>query len=303
MRGRATRVALPALIVLVLVAVVAVAATGSVPRGSNDSRAPSATLLDTLFTLWIVAVVAGGILLVYGLLQRQAIARQIALGGYPRVSILAWVAFASFLAVAVWAFTKWRPRGFNNAEEESVFGNPGQPIQPTPDDPTLTAYEPSVSWLPIAAVAALVVLAALAYVVSGRRGRTARQPRTELADELAEALGDALDDLHAEADPRRAIIAAYARLERVLSANGVARQDSETPDEYLARVLRDLELRRDAIGRLTDLFGQARFSHHHLDSTMKESAIGALEQVRDELRALGERTPTVEPSTPQAAAT
>jgi len=115
--------ALPALVVLVvvLVGVVAVAATGSIPDGSNSSRTPSATLLDMLFTLWIVAVVAGGILLVYGLLQRQAIARQVASHRYPRVSVLAWVAFWSFLALLVWAFTRYRPRGFNPVDEEPPF--------------------------------------------------------------------------------------------------------------------------------------------------------------------------------------
>ena len=46
-------------------------------------------------------------------------------------------------------------------------------------------------------------------------------------------LDETLDDLRAEADPRRAIIAAYARLERVLAANGVPRT-AETSDEYLA---------------------------------------------------------------------
>ena len=75
-------------------------------------------------------------------------------------------------------------------------------------------------------------------------------------------------------------------MERILAANGVARRPSETPDEYLARVLGDLELTPGAIGRLTALFTQAKFSHHDVDSTMKEAAIGALEQVRDELRTL-----------------
>jgi len=301
-RGRATSVALPALVVLVLVGVVAVAATGSIPDGSNSSRAPSATLLDMLFTLWIVAVVAGGILLVYGLLQRQAIARQMAVGGYRRVSILGWVAFAGFLAIAVWALSKRRVRGLNVFTEESVFGRPGQASPPT-DDKTLTPYEPSVSWVPIVVVVALVVVAALAFVVSTRRSRVTRDPRTELARDLAGALDDALDDLRAEPDPRRAIIAAYARLEHVLASHGVARLGSETSDEYLVRVLHELELPPGAISRLTELFAQAKFSHHHVDSTMKESAIDALEQIRDELRVLAERAEAPTPHTSQAATT
>jgi hypothetical protein len=287
-------------LIVVLVAVVAVAATGSVPTGSNASRTPSATLLDMLFTLWIVAVVLGGVLLVYGLLQRQAIAQQLARGGYPRVSMIAWVVFATFLAIAVWMLSRRRPHGLNVFEEESVFGRSGR-IPSTPGGRSQTPYEPSVSWLPIAFVVGLVVVATIAYLVSARRARGRRDPRAELAGDLAGALDDALDDLRAEADPRRAIIAAYARLERVLASNGVARHASETSDEYLARVLRDLELRPDAIGRLTELFTQAKFSHHDVDSTMKESAIGALQHVRDELRAMNDPARASEPHTSRAA--
>jgi hypothetical protein len=294
-------VALPALIVLVLVAVVAVAASGSVPRGSSASRPPSTTLLDTLFTLWMVAVVAGGVLLVYGLLQRQAVAKQLATLGHPRVSAVAWIVFFGLLAVLVSAFWRWHPRGFDVIDEERPFGGPGK-LATTTDTP-LKPYEPSVSWLPIAAVVVLVVAAAIAYVVSARRSRPARDPRTVLAEDLASALDDALDDLRAETDPRRAIIAAYARLERVLSANGIARHASETSDEYLARVLHDLELRPEAIGRLTELYTQAKFSHHDVDSTMKDSAIEALEQVRNELRALNEQPHAPESQAPRAATT
>jgi hypothetical protein len=97
-------------------------------------------------------------------------------------------------------------------------------------------------------------------------------------------LDDTLDDLRAETDPRRAIIAAYARLERVLAANGVRRRTSDTPAEYLRRVLHDLELEPVAVERLTALFTRAKFSQHDVDTTMKEDAIEALERVRDELR-------------------
>jgi uncharacterized membrane protein YidH (DUF202 family) len=293
-RGRAGGAALPALVVFALVAIVAVAATGSVPRGSNESRAPSETLLDTLFTLWIVTIVAGGILLVYGLLQRQAIAKQVARSRYRRVSVVEWLALWTLLVVVVWAFTRRRPHGFSPANEESPFGAPGEPVQPTPDDKTLIPYEPSVNWVTIAVVVALVA-AAIAYVVASRRARQPRDHQGELAEELASALDDALDDLRAETDPRKAIIAAYASLERVLAANGAPRIRSETADEYLVRVLHDLELTPEAIGRLTALFTQAKFSHHAVDTSMKESAIAALEQVRDELRALRDAPPTVEP--------
>ena len=294
MRGRAGSAALPALVVLALVAVVAVAATGSVSRGSTESRAPSDSLLDTLFTLWILALVAGGVLLVYGLLQRKAIAREVASGRYPRFTLTSFLAFVGVLVLVFWLFRNWKPEGRALFDEGGVFG-PGN-VDPTRPDETesLRRYEPTLSWLPVVVVAGLVLTAAIAYVAASRRSRGPRPPR-ELAEELAATLDDALDDLRAEADPRRAIIAAYARLERVLAANGSSRAPAETPDEYLVRVLRDLELTPDAIGRLTGLFTRAKFSHHALDAEMKESAIAALEQVRDELR-----SPRVAQATPEA---
>ena len=63
----------------------------------------------------------------------------------------------------------------------------------------------------------------------------------------------------------------------------------ETPDEYLARILHDLALDARAVERLTALFTRAKFSHHDVDGAMKEEAIDALEQVRDELRLARER--------------
>ena len=301
MRGRATSVALPALIVLVLVAIVAVAATGSESRGSSATRAPSRTLLDALFTLSLLAVVAGAILLVYGLFQRKEIARQMASGRYPRFTLVGFLAFVVLVTAVVSLFK--RPWDLSNANEDGVLG--GRDVVPvTPGDTEpVDRYEPHLSWITIAALVGLVVAAGVAYVISGRRARRARDPRVELAQDLAGALDEALDDLRSEADPRRAIIAAYVRLERVLAASGIARRAFETSDEYLVRVLQDLELRPDAIGRLTELFTQAKFSHHDVDSTMKESAIEALGQVRGELRALNEGPPAPEPQIPRAATT
>ena len=148
--------------------------------------------------------------------------------------------------------------------------------------------KPSITWVPTAVILGLVLTAVIAYFVAERRARRERTPRAELAEELAAALDDALDDLRAETDPRRAVIAAYARIERVLASSGIARRPAETSDEYLARVLRDLALGSDAIARLTSLFTQAKFSQHEVDTAMKEEAIDSLERVRDELRDTGE---------------
>ncbi len=59
---------------------------------------------------------------------------------------------------------------------------------------------------------------------------------------LADVLEETLDDLRAEIDPRRAVIAAYARMERALAAFGLPRSPSEAPDEYLQRIFVDLDV-------------------------------------------------------------
>ena len=213
---------LPALVVLGLVAVVAIASTGSTPGGSSETRPPSESLLDTFFTLGLVGVVVGGVLLLYGLTQRKAIAREVAKGRIPRFGLLSTLALLGFFtAVTYWRFRNWEPPA--PAEEEGDFAFPGPtPVPTTPEQEQLAPYEPSVC------------------VASDRRRRRTRRRRDRrvrrlgtpraraagararhLAEQLADVLDETLDDLRAEADPRRAIIAAYARLERVLAANGV----------------------------------------------------------------------------------
>jgi hypothetical protein len=286
-------VVLPALVVLALVAVVAIASTGSTPGGSDDTRPPSESLLDTLFTLGLVAVLAGGVIAVYGLMQRKAIAREVASGRYHRTSIVAFLAFFGvFMAFSYWRLESWTPAAPPEEETDRAF--PGTtPVPTTPAEEQLAPYEPSVSWLPIAVVVGLVLAGVVAYVVAERRARRGRGSRKALEEQLAVVLDETLDDLRAEADPRRAIIAAYARLERVLAANGVPRRASETSDEYLPRVLRDLALDSKAVERLTALFTRAKFSQHDVDNAMKEEAIGALEQVRDDLRLARESAESV----------
>jgi hypothetical protein len=286
MRGRAAHVALPALVVLALVAVVAIAATGSTPSGDGRAQPPSETLLDAIFSLGLVAVVLGGVLLVYGLTQRKAIAREIASGRYHRTSLVSFLAFFGvFLLFSYWRLSDWDPQSPEEAQERAFPGETPEPTIPEASPESDPApYEPSVSWLPIAVVVGLVLAAAIAYVVAERRAQRGRGSGETLAEQLAIVLDDTLDDLRAEADPRKAVIAAYARFERVLAANGVPRHAAETPAEYLSRVLHELELDRGAVERLTALFTRAKFSRHDVDTAMKEEAIGALEHVRDELR-------------------
>jgi Domain of unknown function (DUF4129) len=148
-----------------------------------------------------------------------------------------------------------------------------------------------IRWLPIALVGTTVALA-LAYLVARRRYRLrAAEELTDeqLADELALLVDDTLDDLRAEPDPRRAVIAAYARMERALAAYGLPKRSFEAPLEYLDRIAGELHGRlpsaRRLVFELTHLFEQAKFSLHAIDAGMKEDAIATLTRLRDDLRA------------------
>jgi hypothetical protein len=135
----------------------------------------------------------------------------------------------------------------------------------------------------------LAVLAALGVVALGARRRQ-RQPIPSVRSVASQAAVSAaldlsLDDLRREPDLRKAIIAAYARMEVALGVAGLQRRPSEAPLEYVARALGELETSADAIQRLTDLFEWARFSQHEPEPSTRDEAVDALVVVRDELRA------------------
>lgn len=140
-------------------------------------------------------------------------------------------------------------------------------------------------WEPVIVIAALGAAAGVALLAGSRsRSRASDLADEEFADALAAVLDEALADLRAERDPRKAIIAAYARMERLLGAHGVPRRPSEAPFEYLARVLLELQVSSSSVFDLTELFERAKFSPHEIDLGMRDEAITALAAVRDELR-------------------
>ena len=284
MRDNAARALFPALVALALVAVVAVAATGSTSSGTTDVRAPSEGLVDTVFSFMLVLLVLGGVLFVYGLTQRKLIAEEMAKGRYRRISFVGFAVF--MLALTLLAYV--RLRDWKRPEVQDELGERAFPRgipPPTETRDPQSAYEPEFAWLPIVVLAGVIVLAAVVWAWKERREERRVDDEEAVARAVSAVLSDTLDDLRAEKDPRRAVIAAYARLERVLAAHGLGRRPSETPQEYLHRLLPRLELERGSVRRLTDLFTRAKFSTHRVDAAMKQEAIDALTTVRDELSA------------------
>jgi hypothetical protein len=280
--SRVARVGGPVLLVLALVAIVSVAARGSTSSGSAASNAPGDTLLDTIFSLLLLLAVAWVAISVFSVVRWREHEFSAPKRRNDIRAIATLLAFGFALALYV------RERGWHLAftpqqtpldRSDGGAGVPGFDAGPDP------GYRFQFAWLPVVAALVLAALAVAALVIANRRANPS-SAQAELAEELALTLDLSLDDLRAETDPRRAVIAAYARLERVLAAHGEPRQDADTPEEHLARVLGHLDVDRRAVRRLVDLFVQAKFSQHDVDARMKDEAIGALEQVRDELRAV-----------------
>jgi ABC-type nickel/cobalt efflux system permease component RcnA len=139
-------------------------------------------------------------------------------------------------------------------------------------------------WELAVALGGLVGLGAAFVLVRERRALSRERGEQTEVDELIRAVETTIEDLRSERDPRRAVIAAYANMERMLGAHGHARRRAEAPFEYLARILRELNVRESAVRSLTRLYEYAKFSSHEIDAGMKEEAISALMAVRDDLR-------------------
>jgi hypothetical protein len=135
----------------------------------------------------------------------------------------------------------------------------------------------------IGMVIAIAVVVAL--TLPARRKRSARaQPedRTRLAALLA-SLAAGSEALNADGEPRAAIIACYAAMERGFAAAGSAPAVADTPAEVLARATRAGLIRPGPAQTLTGLFRRARYSTHPMTSADSRVAADALTQMRSDL--------------------
>jgi hypothetical protein len=313
MRGRLNRpLVLAVAAVFVLVAVVAVASTGSTPGGTGDTRKPHEMLLDTFFSLGLIALIPAAAIFIYGLMQRKEIAEEMASGRYRRAStvgLLIFVGVATGLICLLRRNDKLLP--FDSFGGTFGFGPNGDVVGRDPSQTDADAYRAEFAWIPVIVILGLIAACIAAFAIASRRRRQSLRERDlVVVEQLADVLDETLDDLRAEPDPRRAVIAAFARLERSFASAGVPRRKEETAEEYVPRALDGLDVDPVPVRTLTGLFTTAKFSHHAVDEGMKLEAISALEHIRDDLRAAaaraaeqpGEAEPT-EPGPSEPAAT
>lgn len=281
---RAARLSLAAGAVLVLLGVVEVASRGGLGHSSGDTT--SHTYTSYALTIFLIVFFAAAPFAIYAFVVQQ---REVLPGqrkSFPR-RVLENIAGVVIFLLAIYLIYRIRAgHGFFRRAAEAIHASGSRLPHPGPDGTAATAVQPRFEW---PALWIAVVLAAVAGTLTVRRRRrtapSARELPATVAGDLVATIGDAIDDLEAEPDARRAVIAAYARMEGVLARHGAERVVSETPLEYLGRILAGLHARPEPVERLTALFEQAKFSRRDIDAAMKRQAIDSLRAIRDDLTA------------------
>jgi hypothetical protein len=196
-----------------------------------------------------------------------------------------WVKVATLVFVAAYAGGYIAALVLTRGHSPDELQMPVGPLLPIETGPATGTTPVVVQWwvLAAAAAAALVAFALAVLIWHRRRDRGDDEPLIERR-ELRTAVETSLEDLGHTADPRRAVIRAYATMERVLAKHGLARRQSEAPFEYLSRWTAALGVGHATAGTLTTLYEWAKFSPHTVDEEMRRQATEALLALRRELQ-------------------
>jgi Domain of unknown function (DUF4129) len=281
---RSIKLTIVAVALLALLAVVAFASRSGL--GHESQAQPTPRYVSYAFTLFLIVFVLAIPVAAYGFLI-QAREGQVARKSFKSrvLSNFATMIFFGFLAFMVIYMKRHHNQIFHI--DTSALDKSKNALENRPHRTAVGKYEPQFEWVVFwIALAGIIVSAAAMFVLYRRqKKRKSLTPGSEpsMTEDLITSMSDAIDDLEAEPDARRAVIAAYARMEGVLGRHGLRRKPSETPLEYLRRILLGLTGRADAVQRLTSLFEQAKFSRRNIDVSMKQEAIGALREIRDDM--------------------
>ncbi len=268
---------------LVAVALLSLVAVGSLRRapgpGTGAPRFPTA-LFQTLGLLAFVTVLAGAAVAAWTMLPGKSKVPQRRRNPlFMPLMLLGSVLLLALLRRLGWL--GWLHR----------LGLPGLRPGPSPTSLAVPGNRPEdrlagdPGWIPFVVVGVLLAGLAAAIMVRGELARRRRAALEGTSRQLAELLEGTLTDLEAEPDPRRAVIAAWIRMEGGLAAAGLPRRAAEAPLEYVARVLRAANVQPASVRRLADLFERAKFSQHAIDEGMRAGAIQAVATIRAELDA------------------
>lgn len=172
---------------------------------------------------------------------------------------------------------------------------PAPPSNPAPrsDDP---APDTGVFTYLIPPMVVLMAFVVVGTAITSRRQKRHTPPHPvddideapttpAAADTLARAAEVGLAEIaDLSREPREAIIACYAAMERELTrVPGAVPQDFDTPTEVLARAVEHRALRADSATELVELFEEARFSPHVMTEAHRDAAVRVLQRVHTEL--------------------
>jgi hypothetical protein len=168
--------------------------------------------------------------------------------------------------------------------------DPHNDVAPGPGGP-----DTRTSWTVLALVGLVLAGSALATRWADRHGQQSGaageeerdDPQQDEVDLLVAAVDAADEGLHQHADPRAAVLAAYAAMAGQLSGGlarrGSAARRSDTATELLDRAVAAGLVDGAPARTLTELFREARFSEHPMGEDARRSALDCLARVRDEL--------------------
>jgi hypothetical protein len=150
--------------------------------------------------------------------------------------------------------------------------------------PRLPATAHGSPWPLIAGMLiALALLVALTAWSRHARRRPARPPGDQARLALGESLAAGRAALAGPRDPRAAIIACYAAMERGFAAAGSVPAAADTPAEVLARATGAGLVRSGSAVRLAGLFRLARYSSEPMTSADSAAAAAAVDQMQADL--------------------
>jgi len=150
--------------------------------------------------------------------------------------------------------------------------------------PRLPATAHGSPWPLIAGMLiALALLVALTAWSRHARRSPARPPRDQARLALGESLAAGRAALAGPRDPRAAIIACYAAMERGFAAAGSVPAAADTPTEVLARATGAGLVRSGSAVRMAGLFRRARYSSEPMTSADSAAAAAALDQMQADL--------------------
>jgi hypothetical protein len=275
------RVAALGIAVTALLVIAGIASHGR-PLSAHKGSGPTPVFFDYVFTTIVVIGLGMLAVVIYSFMQAPKGEFRPPNRRFQFLTTFAMLVAAGLLGV-LFTRTGFTKR-LHQLAQKSAQAQPAGSANPNSRKHNAAARGARIRWDEVALVA-LLVGGAGAMLIASRRRRALRRPWRERRQEaVAMTLDESLDDLRSEPDLRRAIIAAYARMERALALAGLPRSPAEAPFEYVERALVSLDASSSSARRLTALFEWAKFSHHEPDAEMRDESIAALEAVRDDLR-------------------